>query len=394
MNLSEINSIAFLHYEFPGGGAETVTFNLARMLEPKGIKVYIFVYNLIEDKMPKDVSNIEIIKLPYTVDERNISIFINTINEKNISLFVYPTGVFDVILYSDEIRKHTNCKLVFMLHSLPFWGYFEQKENKKRSAKSSLLKRMEWIFFRSYKYAFGSRKRRFVRIYKECYDKVDIFGVLCEDYAKDIAKEIGVEYENSKFMVLNNHIEPNDKYVASKQKEICFIGRLSYWDKRPEHILRIWHKLETKHPDWSLNILGTGPEREMLEDLKNKLKLQRVNFLGFVANPQPYYDRASIVCLTSNYEGWGMVLMEAQANRCAVIAFDCSAGVREILSPSWENGVLVAPFNEKAFAESMSKLMCDEELRDRIAENGLNSVKRFSPENTLKQWEKMFEKLK
>ena len=88
MNLSEINSIAFLHYEFPGGGAETVTFNLARMLEPKGIKVYIFVYNLIEDKMPKDVSNIEIIKLPYTVDERNIPIFINTINEKNISLFV------------------------------------------------------------------------------------------------------------------------------------------------------------------------------------------------------------------------------------------------------------------------------------------------------------------
>ena len=42
----------------------------------------------------------------------------------------------------------------------------------------------------------------------------------------------------------------------------------------------------------------------------------------------------------------------------------------------------------------MSKLMSDDELRDKIAENGLNSVKRFSPENTLKQWERMFEKLK
>ena len=394
MNLSETNSIAFLHYEFPGGGAETVTFNLAKMLEPKGIKVYVFIYDLIEEKMPEDVSNIEVIKLPYAIDERNLPLIIKTINEKNISLFVYPTCVSDVILYSDEIRKHTNCKLVFMLHSLPFWDYFEQKENKKRSAKRLLLKRIEWILLRSYKYTFGIRKRRFVKKYKECYEKVDIFGVLCEQYAKDIAKEIGVEYESSKFMVLNNHVEINHEYVAPKQKEICFIGRLSYWDKRPEHILRIWHKLEGKYPDWTLNILGTGPERESLENLKKELNLQRINFLGFVANPQPYYDRASIVCLTSNYEGWGMVLTEAQANRCAVIAFDCSAGVREILSPSWENGVLVSPFDEDAFAEAMSKLMSDDELRDRIAENGLNSVKRFSPENTLKQWENMFERLK
>ena len=394
MKFSEIKSIAFLHYIFPGGGAEMVTINLAKMLKTKGIKVYVFVYDLDETKIPEEASNIEIIRMSYPVDRRNIPDIINNIKEKDISLLVFPTDVYDVLLYADELRRKTDCKLLFILHSLPFWDYYESKEIKRYRTKGSILKQIEWYLLRSHKYTFGSKKRALKRVYRECYNKVDVFGTLCEEYARDVAKAIGVQYKNSKFRVLNNHIEINNQPVTPKQKEVCFIGRLSYWDKRPEHILRIWHLIEDRHPDWRLNILGTGPEREKLESLAKELKLNRVQFLGYVANPQQYYDRASIVCLTSNYEGWGMALMEAQSNQCAAIAFDCSAGVREILSPSWENGVLINSFNEKAYAEAMSRLMNDTELRDKVAKNGAVAVKRFSPENTLRQWECMLESLK
>ena len=280
-----------------------------------------------------------------------------------------------------------------MSHSKPFWEYISMKEAVIAKTKKSFLKRIHWYLIRSHKFTFGIKKARVCKSYKECYDKADIFGVLCENYGREIAKAIGVEYENSKFRVLTNHIDLKDTYVKQKQKEVYFIGRLNYTAKRVDRLLKVWHLIEDKHPDWCLNILGDGEEEQNLKALVKKLGLKRVNFLGFVANPQPYYDRASIVCLTSTFEGWPMVQLEAQANGCATIAFDCSAGVREILSPAWENGVLIKPFDIKAYAEALSKLMGNDELRTQIAENGREALVRFSPENTFKQWQGIMEEL-
>ena len=63
-----------------------------------------------------------------------------------------------------------------------------------------------------------------------------------------------------------------------------------------------------------------------------------------------------------------------------------ATGVREILSPSWQNGVLVKSFNIEAYADGLLRLMSDGELRDRVADNGLKHVSEFSEERTAKQW--------
>ena len=383
-------NIAFIHQDFPGGGAEIVTFDIARMLEPKGIKVYVFVYNLKENKIPPHATNINIIKLEHERDKANLPTLINAIREHNIGMFVFPGDVYEVSLYADEIKQQTSCKLIFMLHSQPFWEYLIRKEIIKRDVKRSFLKRLEWYLLRSYKYVLGIKRAKVVKAYKKCYDKVDIFGVLCQDYAREISDAIGVSVDSSKFRVLTNSICSKEDIVEAKQKEVYYIGRLNYEFKRVERLLKAWNIVSQRYPDWTLNILGEGEESQNLKTLAAKLKLERVNFLGFSNNPQPHYDRAAIVCLTSTYEGWGMVLMEAQTNGCATIAFDCSAGVREILSPSWENGVLVTPYSIEEYAQSLSKLMEDEDLRNKIAVNARSSVKRFSLENTLNQWNNVF----
>lgn len=387
-------NIAFLHQDFPGGGTEMVTINVAALLESLGSKVYVFASNIHDNKISSIVKNITIIQLPYTFDDtRNISTFIEGIKRYEIGFLVFPGGVYDIIPFADIIRENTNCKCVYMSHSKPFWEYISMKEAVVAKVKRSFLKRIHWYLIRSHKYTFGIKKAKVCKIYKECYDKADIFGVLCESYGREIAKAIGVEYENSKFRVLTNHIEVKENFVKQKQKEVYFIGRLNYTAKRVDRLLKVWHLIEDKHPDWCLNILGDGEERQNLKNLVEKLNLKRVNFLGFVADPQPHYDRASIVCLTSTFEGWPMVQLEAQTNGCATIAFDCSAGIREILSPSWENGVLVKPFDINAYAAALSKLMSDEDLRDRIAQNGRNALIRFSPENTLMQWKNLIDEL-
>ena len=162
MNISDIKGIAILHYEFPGGGAETVTINLAKRLEPMGIKVYVFVYNLVEEKLPKDVSNLEIIRILHPSNMQNVDNFISNIREKEISYFIFPDGINEVIRYSDLIRKNTNCKIIFMLHSIPFWGYYESMADTKKRIKGSFLKQLEWYFLRSHKYTLGIKKKKFV----------------------------------------------------------------------------------------------------------------------------------------------------------------------------------------------------------------------------------------
>lgn len=386
-------NIAFIHQDFPGGGAEIVTFDIARMLEPKDVKVYVFVHNLKEEKIPVNATNINIIKLEHYKDKNNLHTLINEIKEKNIGLFVFPGDVYEVSLYADEIRQKTGCKSIFMLHSQPFWEYSIRKEIIKRDIKRSFSKRLEWYFLRSYKYLLGIKKAKVVKAYKECYDKVDIFGVLCESYGREIATAIGEVYENSKFRVLTNSLITPKSITEKKQKEIYYVGRLNYEFKRVDRLLKVWSVIEDKHPDWSLNIVGEGEESSNLKQIAKREGLKRVNFIGFTNNPKQYYDRASIVCMTSTYEGWGMVLMEAQANRCAVMAFDCSAGVREILSPSWENGVLIKPFDIDAYAKALSRLITDTDLREKIVMNGSESVKRFSLENTLQQWNSVFNEL-
>ena len=387
-------NIAFLHQDFPGGGTEKVTINVAKILEQEDSKVYVFASRIHNDKLSSEIKNIEVIALPCKFDDiQNIPTLIKNIQENDIQVLVFPGGVYDIIPFADIIREKTNCKCIYMSHSKPFWEYISMKELAEAKSKRNFLKRLHWYLIRSHKFTLGIKKARVCKSYKECYDKADMFGVLCENYGREIAKAIGVKYENSKFRVLTNHIEPINQYVKPKRKEVYYIGRLYYNAKRVDRLLSVWSMIEDRHPDWTLNLLGDGDEEDKLRCMAEKMGLKRVNFLGFSNNPQQYYDRASIVCLTSTYEGWPMVQLEAQANGCATIAFDCSAGVREILSPSWENGVLVKPHDLKAYAKALSKLMGDTQLREKIAENGRCAVQRFSPENTLSQWRAILKEL-
>ena len=140
-------------------------------------------------------------------------------------------------------------------------------------------------------------------------------------------------------------------------------------------------------------IIGSGPEENTLKQYVAKNGLPRVEFINFTPTPELYYKESEILCLTSDFEGFGMVLLEAQQYGCATIAFDCSYGVRDILSPNWNNGVFVPNGDIKAYAQALSKLMQDEELRRRIQKNGIENVKRFSIENSVERYDALIQKL-
>ena len=83
-------------------------------------------------------------------------------------------------------------------------------------------------------------------------------------------------------------------------------------------MLRIWKQVESKHPDWNLLMLGDGPSWKEMKELSKSLGLQRVSFSGRV-QPEVYYKKSSILCVTSVHESFSLVTLEAQRAGCVPI---------------------------------------------------------------------------
>ena len=176
--------------------------------------------------------------------------------------------------------------------------------------------------------------------------------------------------------------------IAAKKKELVFVGRLKFADKRPDYLLRIWSRLEKRFPEWTLRLVGSGADEAKLRALAGTLGLTRVFFEGF-RKPQPYYRGAAIFCMTSAYEGFPNVVIEAATFGCVPVAFDSYAAVRDIIDDG-ENGALVPAFDLDAYAETLARLMRDDALRERLAKNALAQIPaKFSPEKIGALWERI-----
>jgi len=142
-----------------------------------------------------------------------------------------------------------------------------------------------------------------------------------------------------------------------------------------------------------LIILGEGEERKNLEELITELNLKnKVQLFGKVDNPFVYMKYAKYFVLSSRYEGFVMVLLEALACNTPVVAINCETGISEIIKNE-ENGLLVPIKDEDALKLAMEKLFYDGELYKKIKANTSKSIEGFDIENIIKEWLKLFEEV-
>lgn len=389
-------NISFLLNHFPSGGVERVVMNIVPALTyEKGHRFFIFVCKLNEEKLDGVDLPVTFIKLPYrTTDKRNKEIIAEAIKKHNIDLFISPI-ISPKYIYA--LKEENLCKVCYVLHGVPFYELkeIENSFHVKGHLKDGLGEFLKKHLLTIPKFKLGYYHRKVEKRYKQRYEQLDAFGVLNDNYKGMIAQNIGVSENDPKFFTLQNPILPvsNELSVAERKKRIIFVGRLSYTDKRVDRLLKIWEKVCMAFKEWELMIIGDGPEEKNLKQYVQKNNLPRVQFVNFTSTPEQYYRESEILCLTSDFEGCPMVLLEAQQHGCATMAFDCSFGVRDILSPNWKNGVFVPNGDIVAYAKALSKLMQDEELRRGIQKNGIENVKRFSIENSVEQYDAMIQKL-
>lgn len=180
--------------------------------------------------------------------------------------------------------------------------------------------------------------------------------------------------------------------VNAKDNILLFVGRLTKLEKAPHRLLKIWTYLHKKHTDWKLVIVGDGEEKDAMISYVRRKGLINVFFEGKQLDVASYYKKAAFVCLTSNFEGWGMALTEGMQYGCIPFTFDNYGAASEIIDNGL-NGCLIHSFDIKQYAERLSMLMSDDSRRAEMSLAAFEKVKEFSVENVVMRWDKLFQSL-
>ena len=190
-------------------------------------------------------------------------------------------------------------------------------------------------------------------------------------------------------------IAPATAINTNKKKRILAAGRLNIWHcKGFDILIKAWARIQEKYPDWTVEIAGEGDKgRQYLENLIAENHLEnRVILSGFHLNIKDFFDDSEIFVLSSRYEGFGMVLIEAMSQGAACIACDYKGRQREIIQND-SQGLCVESENEEALAKALSRMIEDEEYRKQVQENGWKRSLDFTPDKIGNNWARLFEEL-
>lgn len=180
--------------------------------------------------------------------------------------------------------------------------------------------------------------------------------------------------------------------AALNTKIVLAVGRYSF-QKGFDMLLQAWFQVCRQERGWELHIVGDGDLRDALNQQIDELFLRdSVKLCPPTLDIQQVYAESSFLVLSSRYEGFGMVILEAQTAGLPVVSFDCKCGPSEIIEEG-NTGFLVPANDVERLTERMLVLMRNKELRKKMGENAFKASSRFSEEKVMRQWMDLFEEM-
>lgn len=236
-----------------------------------------------------------------------------------------------------------------------------------------------------------NNKQYALNIIRSC-QKLDYLVLVSKDLQKFYKKEM--LKTKCKCVYIPNVIEKMPPRKATlTEKRLISVGRLSI-EKGYIDLLKIFNKVSMDYPDWTLDIIGDGKEKNNLEEYIKKNNLEeKVTLHGF--QNKDYIDRllnkSSIYVMTSHTESFGIVLIEAMSHGVPCIAFSSAEGAKEIID-SGKNGYLIKNRNHSAMIKKIKDLIKSKETRQKIGVSARSSVKKYTSEEVKQQWYNLIEK--
>lgn len=182
------------------------------------------------------------------------------------------------------------------------------------------------------------------------------------------------------------------KVADSTNKCLISVGRYDA-QKGYDLLIEAWSLVVAKHPDWQMHIFGSGPLRNFLLKMIDEYGIAS----SFILNPPTpeIYDKYlehSIYVMSSRFEGFGLVLIEAMSCGLPCISFDCPSGPSEIIRTG-EDGILVENGNVEKLSEAICRLIDNEQERKQMGMKARQNSLRYSKDRIMCDWDALFKRL-
>lgn len=243
----------------------------------------------------------------------------------------------------------------------------------------SRFKRLQYGRKGIWRFADELRSRNDLRV----VSKFDRFVVLTNEdkgYWGDLDNILVIP--NARSFELKHPAELNEKIVIA-------VGRYCS-QKSLDKLIEAWSTVCKVVDDWKLHLVGDGEDREELMKQIEELGLTEKVVLGRAeTDMKSVYANASILALSSRYEGLPMVLLEAQAAGVPVVSFECKCGPKDVLTDGVD-GILVREGDVDGMAKGLLRLINDSQLRKQMGAAAYRNSERFSEEKVMRQWVELF----
>ena len=371
-----MKKISILTYSLGSGGAERQVSLLLKYLSKK-YKIYLVLMNdtifygvpenveifYLEKSNPRENGIKKLIKLPFLALK-----YKNFLNEKNIDISI---SFMNRPNYINSLSKILGSKVKTIV-----------------SERISPLN----------EYATNSVKDKINRfLIKTLYKRANLVVPNSKKTEFDLKNFFNIK----NIKVIYNMIElPN---CERREKELVFIN-IARLEPQKNHDLLI-EAFKKANLNAKLYIIGDGHlKEELINKVKNKKLEDKVFFLGRQKNVYKFLSIASCFILSSNYEGFPNVLIEALACNLPVISTDCISGPREILAPNSdftiqtkeielaEYGILTPLKDVEKMAQTMEMIYKNKNLIENYSKKAKIRAKNFEVKNIIKEWEKIIER--
>lgn len=363
-------SILSLHLNY--GGAEKSICALANLLCDKYDVEIACTYKIIDKSAfylnPK-------IKIKYLTDVKpNKDKIKKYIKEKNIFKLIKEVFYSIKVLYlrkktMKEYIKKTNSEII--ISSRYLFNNILSKYGKK-----NILK-IGW----EHNHPHGNMK--FAKKVIKSAKKLDYLVLVSENLKEFYRKKL----PKVKCVYIPNIVDENDKSSDLLSKNLVSVGRLSK-EKGFMDLLIIFNKILKKYPDYKLNIIGDGEEKEKLENYIKENHLEK-NVIMHGFQNKDYINNvllgSMIYLMTSFTESFGIVLIEAMSYGIPCIAFSSAEGAEELIE-NGKNGYLIDDRNIDKYVSKVEFLMNNFEERKKMQNNCINKANEFLGKNVIKKW--------
>lgn len=201
------------------------------------------------------------------------------------------------------------------------------------------------------------------------------------------------EFKTENVEIISNPLWfKSEQQAVLKNKIAVAMGRHVY-EKGYDRLLEAWKHILKQCPDWQLYIYGSfNPDYDVRQIAKD-IEVSNITFFEPTKDIKAVYQNASLCLLTSRYEGFGMVLLEAAACGVPSVAFDCPIGPKDIID-NGKTGYLVEDDNIDAFVGSTITLIQNRELLEEMGRKAKEKSKQYALEPIMKKWDDLFKSLK